>query len=324
MFGVVLFEVATRGAEPWSGMLPLQAARRVMEGHTLADSLPRDVEPRLRALMAACWRFDSAARPSMQRVCAELQALARLLPGDERGSEVGVTGMPTSATAWPAALDEYDARALIPPASELPPELHASHYAPALGPARSVGGGGEARVEALLVVLAALAGHVAACVMPPGVTGEGLSLQDAASIASAPPPLEVSCAGLASGNPGAAACAAAVGVTAAAYGWRALLLPSATSNEADYAGVLSALLLAHEMRATRVILRTDSGLVAGQLSGEVAVRAATLKPLYAVCTDSMQRFSGGVEVRVVARSEVALVSSRARAALDAAGPRVME
>ena len=93
------------------------------------------------------------------------------------------------------------------------------------------------------------------------------------------------------GNPGAAAFGAALWgalpAHAAPHAERPLLLtreaflgPSATNNEAEWAGLIAGLRAAGRLGVRRLLIEGDSTLVLKQVAGEFAVRAENLQPFY--------------------------------------------
>lgn len=97
--------------------------------------------------------------------------------------------------------------------------------------------------------------------------------------------------GGARGNPGPA-------------GWGVLLIaggrrwtdsgyaPRATNNEAEYRGLLAALILASRVGVTRLEVRTDSQLMERQLNGVYRVKAGNLQPLYLEARRRIAAFEG--------------------------------
>jgi len=99
------------------------------------------------------------------------------------------------------------------------------------------------------------------------------------------------------GNPGPAAWGVAVLDDAGALvEGRGGFLGRATNNVAEYHGLLEALRLASEKRASRVHVQADSELIVKQLRGEYRVRHPDLKPLHA---EAVRRIAGIAEFRIV-------------------------
>lgn len=118
------------------------------------------------------------------------------------------------------------------------------------------------------------------------------------------------------GNPGEAACA----VILLDEGGDELLrrakrLGMATNNQAEYEGVIYALDLAAQMGARRIEIRTDSELIARQLTGVYKVKNEGLKPYHARARKLMGVFEG-VTVTHVRRAENKLADKLVNACLD--------
>jgi ribonuclease HI len=69
-------------------------------------------------------------------------------------------------------------------------------------------------------------------------------------------------------------------------------LGRATNNVAEWTAVELALIEAQRLGATHVDLRTDSELVARQISGVYRVRHPDLKPIHGRVVDLLRRFRG--------------------------------
>jgi serine/threonine protein kinase len=75
-FGLVLWEIATSGAEPYPpGTPPEVVVDAVRRG--LRPAAPLGCDPRWVALMTACWAGDPGARPTFDQVVRHLVALLR-------------------------------------------------------------------------------------------------------------------------------------------------------------------------------------------------------------------------------------------------------
>lgn len=79
-------------------------------------------------------------------------------------------------------------------------------------------------------------------------------------------------------------------------------LGHATNNVAEYAALLAALARLRELAAQEVEIRTDSELLARQLTGAYKVRAPHLKPLWQRAQAALARFSR-VHILAVPREE---------------------
>ncbi|CAL9124787.1 unnamed protein product [Musa acuminata var. zebrina] len=71
-FAIVLWELATSRV-PYDNMTPLQAALGVRQG--LRPDIPKDMHPRLAALMQRCWDEVPSKRPSFEEITQELEEL---------------------------------------------------------------------------------------------------------------------------------------------------------------------------------------------------------------------------------------------------------
>ena len=91
----------------------------------------------------------------------------------------------------------------------------------------------------------------------------------------------VACDGASRGNPGPAGAGVQItdddGVVLAEI---AEALGETTNNIAEYTAVIRGLERAHELGATRVLLRSDSQLLINQLTGLYRVRTPHLQPLH--------------------------------------------
>lgn len=68
-------------------------------------------------------------------------------------------------------------------------------------------------------------------------------------------------------------------------------LPVMTNNEAEYAGLLLALVTALRLGATEVEIRLDSEVVVGQMNGVCAVNSPKLKPLHSQACEQARRLA---------------------------------
>ncbi|MCL6581538.1 MAG: threonine synthase [Firmicutes bacterium] len=130
--------------------------------------------------------------------------------------------------------------------------------------------------------------------------------------------------GASRGNPGPAAAGVVVldpsGSTRRSLG---VPLGEATNNAAEYMALLEALRAAGEVcredgvdpSSVRLIVKTDSQLVARQVSGEYRVKSPDLAPLLARFHREARAFAG-VEVRHVGREESAVADRLANETLD--------
>jgi ribonuclease HI len=118
------------------------------------------------------------------------------------------------------------------------------------------------------------------------------------------------------GNPGEAACAVVLhDGKGEEFLRRAKRLGVATNNQAEYEGAIYALELAAQLGARRVVLRTDSELVARQLTGDYKVKNEGLKPYHARARELMSDFER-VTVTHVPRAENKIADKLVNACLD--------
>lgn len=79
-FGVVLYEMQTKGAVPFEDLTPVQVKTTVLAGGHV--SLPAGSADQLWAAALSCFAFEPAQRPSFQALAEELAALAKLLESE--------------------------------------------------------------------------------------------------------------------------------------------------------------------------------------------------------------------------------------------------
>lgn len=99
------------------------------------------------------------------------------------------------------------------------------------------------------------------------------------------------------GNPGEAGAGVVITYPDGTQEEHTVYLGHATNNVAEYAALLAALQRLGELQAQEVEVRTDSELLARQLTGAYRVRAPHLKPLWQRAQALLARFS---HVRIVA------------------------
>ncbi len=120
------------------------------------------------------------------------------------------------------------------------------------------------------------------------------------------------------GNPGPAAYGVTVeDARGAPLAGLSKFLGHATNNVAEYHGLLAALDYALENRHRRVLILTDSELLARQMEGVYKVKSPDLKPLFARARDLVARLEH-VSIRHVPREQNAAADKLANQALDAA------
>lgn len=82
--------------------------------------------------------------------------------------------------------------------------------------------------------------------------------------------------------------------------WRWQQLPEMTNNEAEYAGLILGLEMAHQLRASETICVLDSEVVAGQMDGRCAVNSHDLRRWHGQACAAARRLPN-VRYRVVPR-----------------------
>jgi ribonuclease HI len=131
--------------------------------------------------------------------------------------------------------------------------------------------------------------------------------------------LHVHVDGAARGNPGPAAIGVVVetrqGKKVAAFGE---VIGEATNNFAEYTALIHALRLLSIFEVDRLLLYTDSQLMACQVNGEYKVKEKTLRSLYTQVMSMLGRYRQ-YEVLYVSRKENAEADALANKALNEAG-----
>jgi ribonuclease HI len=118
------------------------------------------------------------------------------------------------------------------------------------------------------------------------------------------------------GNPGEAACAAIIRDDAGdELLSRTRRLGRATNNVAEYAGAILALELCAELKATRVVLRTDSELIVRQVQGSYKVKHPDLKPYHARLLELSRGFTS-FRIEHIPRKDNAEADKLVNVALD--------
>jgi ribonuclease HI len=98
--------------------------------------------------------------------------------------------------------------------------------------------------------------------------------------------------------------------------WRSFRAPAHTNNEAEYQAVIAGLqVMQQHFPGIGVRCLTDSQIVVLQLTGQAAVRAAVLQPLYQQTLTLVQQV-GAVEFQAIPRPLNRLADSLAWEALD--------
>jgi ribonuclease HI len=118
------------------------------------------------------------------------------------------------------------------------------------------------------------------------------------------------------GNPGLAACAAILyDADGDELVRRSRRLGKATNNVAEYEGVVLALELCGQLRASDVTLRVDSELIARQIQGTYKVKHASLKPYHERIGELASAFAS-FTVEHIPRAQNAEADKLVNAALD--------
>jgi ribonuclease HI len=127
--------------------------------------------------------------------------------------------------------------------------------------------------------------------------------------------------GASRGNPGPAAYGVTVedarGAAVAAF---SNFIGRTTNNVAEYQGLLAALEYSLQNHHQRVLILTDSELLARQMEGVYKVKSPDLKPLFERARDLVARLER-VTIRHVPREQNAAADRLANQALDAAARR---
>lgn len=118
------------------------------------------------------------------------------------------------------------------------------------------------------------------------------------------------------GNPGPAAAGIvlsdAKGRTLVSQGF---YLGQATNNFAEYTGIIRALQVAQDLKASSIEIFSDSELLVRQLNGDYKVRSANIKPLYDEACTLLSQFSNW-KISHVYRSENKQADAMVNQALD--------
>src|ERR1700733_5175665 len=77
-FGVVLWEIATRGGTPFCGQSQEEVYRLLQEGERLEQ--PRLCSVESYELMCLCWEWEPSNRPQFEYLLAELRKLLEQIP----------------------------------------------------------------------------------------------------------------------------------------------------------------------------------------------------------------------------------------------------
>jgi hypothetical protein len=67
-----IYEILTDGELPYKEYEALQAAQAVLEGRTLINDIRPDCPPKLKKILADCWKKNPDKRPEMKDIIARL------------------------------------------------------------------------------------------------------------------------------------------------------------------------------------------------------------------------------------------------------------
>lgn len=70
-YGVLIWEIFSKGAVPYPGMTNVEAAEAVIEGYRLAK--PDKCPSGLYDIAQRCWKDSAKDRPTMEQIVAEVQ-----------------------------------------------------------------------------------------------------------------------------------------------------------------------------------------------------------------------------------------------------------
>src|SRR5262249_4541615 len=134
---------------------------------------------------------------------------------------------------------------------------------------------------------------------------------------SHPPTLRIHTDGASRGNPGAAAYAYVITPDGAAPVEEAGCLGEMTNNQAEYTALVRALEHALELGPHHhLMVHSDSELLVKQMNGQYRVKNEELRGLYEEAQELRKRFTGGVTIRHVRRSQNSRADELCNEALD--------
>jgi ribonuclease HI len=134
---------------------------------------------------------------------------------------------------------------------------------------------------------------------------------------SHPPTLRIHTDGASRGNPGAAAYAYVITPDGAAPIEEAGCLGEMTNNQAEYTALVRALEHALELGPDHhLMVHSDSELLVKQMNGQYRVKNEELRGLYDEAQGLRKRFTGGVTIRHVRRSQNSRADELCNEALD--------
>ena len=128
--------------------------------------------------------------------------------------------------------------------------------------------------------------------------------------------LTINIDGAARGNPGPAAYAVVVQRNGAIVSREKGCLGETTNNVAEYTALIRGLQKALALKAGDVLIRSDSELLVKQMNGQYRVKNEELRGLYEEAQELRKRFTGGVTIRHVRRSQNSRADELCNEALD--------
>jgi len=122
--------------------------------------------------------------------------------------------------------------------------------------------------------------------------------------------------GAARGNPGpAGAGAALLDSQGRSLAEKTMYLGKATNNEAEYQALVMGLALALEREHLRILIQTDSELMAKQITGEYKIKEPRLKIYFTQAHSLLEKFQKW-EIKAVPRAENRLADRLSNIAID--------
>ncbi|MDO9390913.1 MAG: ribonuclease HI family protein [bacterium] len=122
--------------------------------------------------------------------------------------------------------------------------------------------------------------------------------------------------GAARGNPGpAGAGAALLDSQGRSLAEKTMYLGKATNNEAEYQALVMGLTLALEREHLRILIQTDSELMAKQITGEYKIKEPRLKIYFTQAHSLLEKFQKW-EIKAVPRAENRLADRLSNIAID--------
>lgn len=72
-YGILVWEIFSRGDTPYSGMSNSMARERIDEGYRMPA--PEGAPPEMYRLMLKCWSYEPESRPHFDEICSVVDAL---------------------------------------------------------------------------------------------------------------------------------------------------------------------------------------------------------------------------------------------------------